>query len=127
MPPFLRGKTTLLLLLVLAGVFAVFVWRSYKGASEQNSNRTVATAFGSAMHQLEQAPPGIQRVDAFLERLKTIDASNASPQVRKALNNYIAAVEPSLAAAQSGHSIAPYDQEIAHAKQRLIDAVRENE
>ncbi len=123
----LRKKSTLVLLLVLCVVFFVFVWKSYQGAAQQNQTRSVAAAFGFAIHELQQTPPGIQRVETFLGRLKAIDTKNASPEVQKALGNYIAAVEPSLNAARSGRSIAPYDQQIAQAKQRLVDAVQDNE
>ncbi len=123
----LPKKSTLVLLLVLCAVFAFFVWKSYKGALQQNRTRSVATAFGFAMHELQQTPPGIQRVEAFLGRLKAIDTKSASPEVQKALGDYIAAVEPSLEAVRSGRPSEPYDPGMAQAKQRLIDAVRENE
>lgn len=123
----LQRKTTVVLLLILGAVFAWFVVSSYTGAVQQNRTRAVAAQFGRAMHELQQAPPGIRRVENFLGRLKAIDTTKAAPEVRQALSDYIAAVEPSLEAARSGRTIAPYDQAIAHAKRRLVDAVRENE
>jgi hypothetical protein len=122
-----QRKTTVVLLLILCAVFVWFVVSSYTGAVQQNRTRAVAAQFGHAMHELQQSPPGIPRVESFLGRLKAIDATKAAPEVRQALTDYIAAVEPSLEAARNGRTIAPYDQAIMLAKQRLVDAVRENE
>jgi hypothetical protein len=127
MPGPLRKKSTLVLLLILGVVFAWFVVRSYSGAVEQNATRKVAAQFGTALGELQKTPPGIERVATFLVRLKAIDTTRAAPEVQEALRNYIAALEPSLEAARHGQRIAPYDQAIAQAKQRLVEAVRENE
>ena len=122
-----RKRSTWVLLLILCAVFAWFVVRSYRGAVQQNGTRAVAALFGHAIYEIQQAPPGIQRVETFLGRLKAIDSKKSPPEVQQALRNYIAAIEPSLQAARTGHSIAPYDHAIAQAKQRLVDVVRDNE
>jgi hypothetical protein len=127
MPGPLRKKSTLVLLFILGVVFAWFVVKTYSGAVEQNATRAVAAKFGFAMSELQKTPPGIARVETFLVRLKAIDTTRAAPEVRQTLRDYIAALEPSLNAARHGQSIAPYDQAIARAKQRLVDAVRESE
>ena len=85
--------------------------------------RAVATQFGYAIYQIQQAPPGIERVEAFLGRLRAIDSTRTPPEVQQALHDYIAAIEPSIQAARSGRSIAPYDRAIAQAKQRLVEVV----
>ncbi len=120
-------KSTRLLLLVLAAVFLAFVVRPYRGAVQENRTRRVAAEFGAALHELPQTSPGIARVETFMERLRAIDTKKAPPAVRQALEGYIAALTPSVHAARAGKTIVPYDKGIAQARQRLADAVRENE
>jgi hypothetical protein len=127
MTDLLRKQFTLVLLFILSVVFAWFVVKSYFGAVEQNDTRKVAGQFGSAMGELQKAPAGTGRVERFLARLRAIDTTKATPEVREALRDYIAALEPCLEAARHGQSVAPYDQTIARAEQRLVEAVRGND
>jgi predicted negative regulator of RcsB-dependent stress response len=127
MPALFRKRSTVVLLLILFAVIVLFAVKSYTGALQQNRTRAVAAEFGLAMKELQQSPPGIQRVDLFLTRLKAVDTRDAAPEVEQALRGYIAALEPSLQAARTGRDIGPYDKAIVQAKQRLTDAVRDNE
>ena len=121
----MKKKSTLILLLILSVLVAVFCTQAFMGIIHQRRIRTVERDFGAALHQLQDSPPGVQRVETFVARLKAINTGHAPAEVKEALQNYVAAVEQSIDAAKAGHNTATYDPAIAEAKQKLADSVRE--
>ena len=118
-------KSTRILVLVLSLLIAVFCIQVFVGFVHQACTRTVEAGFGAALHQLQESPPGPQRGRIFVARLKAINTDHAPAEVKRALQDYIAAVARSLDALTAGRAIAPYDPAIAEARQRLADSVRE--
>ena len=121
----MKKKSTLLLLLILSALIAVFCIQGFMGIVHQRRTRTVEGDFGAALHQLQESPPGVQRVETFVTRLKAIETGYAPAEVKQALQVYVAAVEQSVDAAKAGRDTAPYDPVIAEAKQKLVDSVRD--
>lgn len=121
----MKKKSTLILLLILSALVAVFCTQAFMGIIHQRRTRTVEGDFGAALRQLQDSPPGVQRVETFVARLKAINTGHAPAEVKEALQNYVAAVEQSIDAAKAGQNTAAYDPAIAEAKQKLADSVRE--
>src|SRR5207244_8609024 len=95
------------------------------GIVNERHTRVVESDFGAALHQLQDSPPGIQRVETFVARLKAINTGKAPADVKQALQDYVVAVEKSVDAAKAGRSTVPYDSAIDQAKQKLADSVRQ--
>jgi hypothetical protein len=123
----MKKKSTLILLLILSVLIAVFCIQAFMGIVHQRRTRTVERDFGAALHQLQESPPGVQRVETFVARLKAIETGSAPAEVKQALQDYVTALERSVDAAKTGRDLAPYDPAIAQAKQKLTDSVREHD
>jgi hypothetical protein len=121
----MKKKSKLILLLILVALIAVFCIQGFMGIVHQRRTRTVERDFGAALHQLQESPPGVQRVETFVARLKAIETGYAPAEVKQALQDYIAALEQSIDAAKTGRDPAPYDPAIVQAKEKLADSVRE--
>jgi hypothetical protein len=121
----MKKKSKLILLLILSALVAIFCMQGFVGIVHQKHTRVVERDFGAALHQLQDSPAGVQRVETFVARLKAINTGSAPTEVKQALQGYVAAVEQSVDAAKAGRDPAPYDPAIAQAKQKLTDSVRE--
>jgi hypothetical protein len=118
-------KSTRILVLILSLLIAVLCIQVFVGFVRQACTRTVEVGFGAALRQLQESPPGPQRAKTFVARLKAINTDHAPAEVKRALQDYITAVERSLDALTAGRDIAPFDSAIAEARQRLVESVRE--
>jgi hypothetical protein len=125
MHPVLRKKFTLVLLLILCTLAGIFCVQAYMGMARQKRAKAVAAEFGAALQRLHQSPPGAERVETFLSKMRAIDTSYAASDLRQSLQSYIAAVQQSLDATKAGRDIRPYDAAIVRAKRRLTDSVQE--
>jgi hypothetical protein len=121
----MKKKSKLILLLILSALVAIFCMQGFMGIVHEKHTRLVERDFGAALHQLQDSPPGVQRVETFVTRLKAINTGYVPTEVKQALQGYVAAVEQSVDAAKAGRDTAPYDPAIAQAKQKLTDSVRE--
>ena len=77
----------------------------------------------NARNAIEKMPPGLDRADEFMRRLKAINPGHASPEVKQALQGYIAAMEQSLLAMKSHQDPAPLERICAQKSQILTDAI----
>lgn len=107
----------------------MIAWSIYGfiGLVHQAHTRSIAKDFAAANAELQTSPPGLERTETFLKRVKAIDTSYAPAAVKHALQDYISAFDQSLAALKAGHDTTQFDPAIADAKRRLIDAVWQNE
>jgi hypothetical protein len=121
----MKKKSSLILLVVLVGLVAAFCTQVVIGVVHERQTRIIERDFGAALHQLHDSPPGLERVKTFVASLKAINTGYAPTEVKRALQDYVAAVEQSVDAAKAGRDTAPYDPAIAQAKQKLTDSVRE--
>ena len=118
-------KSTQILVLILFALIGTLGTQVYVGFVHRAGTRLVEIGFGDALRQLQESPPGPQRVETFVARLKAINTDHAPAEVKQTLQNYIAVVEQLLDALRAGRDITPYDRAIAEATQRLGDSVRE--
>jgi hypothetical protein len=114
----LKSKGFLILLVLLcAGNLA------WSLLSLNHSVRKIPTAlqqqFGAASQELKKSPPGIQRGEVFLQRLKAIPVSGAPMEQQEALKEYISAQEQGLDALKNGGDTKAADQKLAAAATSL--------
>jgi hypothetical protein len=109
---------------VFSIVLAAYCIHGFIGLVRQTHTRALEREFAAAVNQLEKRPPGIQRAENFVSTLKKIDRGYSPPEVKKALQDYIAAFQQSLDALKAGRDTAQYDPAIAEARERLITSVR---
>ena len=107
-------------------VLAYFVY-AWVGFIRQTHTRYISHDFVAASDELQKSPPGLERAETFLKRLKAIHTDYAPPAVKQALQDYISSLDQSLVSLKAGQATTPYDSAMADAKRRLIEAVRENE
>jgi hypothetical protein len=121
----LKKKSTRILLPILFIVLAVFCAQGFIGAVRQTRTSAVERDFVAALAQLQNSPPGIERVETFVARLRAIDTNHAPVEVKQALENYASAIQQSVNGAKAGHGFASNDAAIAEARQRFVDAAHE--
>jgi hypothetical protein len=85
--------------------------------------RDVSEQIVSARHAIEKMPPGLERVEEFMRRLRAVNPGHASPEVQQALRDYIAAMEHSLQAMKNHQDAASFEQVCAQKAQALTDAI----
>jgi len=98
--------------------------RGFIDMTRQTHTRAVQREFSKAVDELEKSPPGNERAQVFLKRLKAIDPGYASVEVKTALHDYVSSMEKGLDALNSGTNTAAYDAAIADARQRFITAIK---
>ena len=109
---------------VLVCVWCVF---GFIDQVHQFHTHSLAKDFAAANEELQKSPPGIERAETFIKRLKAIDTRYAPASVTNALHDYISVMDQSLPDLKAGRDTSQYNAAMADAKRRLIDAVKENE
>ena len=66
----------------------------------------------------------LSRMQDFVKRLKAIDQSQASPEVKFALGEYIAAIEQSIQAIEAHHDSAVLDKVCSEKAAKLSSALK---
>jgi hypothetical protein len=120
----LKKKSFRIVYFILSPLLSVILILGWVDFVRTTHARGVADDFNAAVKQLQDSPPGTERADVFLKRLKAIDTSYAPAEVKQALTNYISAIEQGLNATKTGQNTDKYDREIAEAKQKLVAAVK---
>ena len=125
---FLKTRQGKIVLVLFAGVFMPFfcIW-SVRDFVYRTQTQLLERNFVSALDELQKAPPGLQRAEGFVKRLKGIDTRLVPREVREALQDYIGASERGLENVKAGYKEGGTDQEIAAARTRLLAAVRRND
>ena len=109
---------------VFSIVLAVSSVHGFIGLVRQTHTRALEREFAAAMNQWEKSAPGVERAQTFVNTLKKIDPGYAPAEVKKALQDYIAALQQSLDALKAGRDTAQFDPAIAEARERLIASVK---
>jgi hypothetical protein len=105
-------------------LFSAWTIHGFIDLIHQTHTRGVQEKFSAAVDELQKSPPGIERAEVFLKRLKAIDPGYAPREVKSALHDYISAMEQGMEALKSGRDTAQYDAAVADARQRLITAIK---
>jgi len=105
-------------------LFSAWCIHGFIDMVRQTHTRAVQREFSAAVDELEKNPPGIERAQAFLKRLKAIDPGYAPAEVKTALRDYISAMEEGTEAIQAGRDTSKYDAAAAEARERLIAGIK---
>jgi hypothetical protein len=81
--------------------------------------RHIAHEYYAAIEQLNQSPPGIQRADEFLRRIKTIDTQHAPLQIQQDFQEYANTLDQALRVLKKGGDASVYDKEFGEEKAKL--------
>jgi hypothetical protein len=119
-----RGRFFYLIFAVLLGLYSVW---GFVNLVHQRHTDLLEKDFVSVVEEWKKSPPGIQREERYLARLKALDTSYTPAEVKAALNAYISAYAAALIAVKEGRAVQANDVAIENAKQRLIAAVKRNE
>jgi hypothetical protein len=120
MPPLLKRTSTQILLFIVCTVGTVFVVFGFIHQVRQTHARAVDREWRAALDASRKLPLGIERAEDFLARLKHIDTSYAPDEFKRAMANFIAALEADIIALKAGQDFAPYDKALAQAQQKLV-------
>lgn len=115
------GQVGFLIFSILLGAWSIY---GIAGLARESHTRALKQNLSAAMDELEKSPPGIQRAEAFLKKLRAIDPGYAPAEVKQALHDYISALEQALNAWKAGQTTERYDVDIEAAKKRLIDGLQ---
>jgi hypothetical protein len=107
--------------IILFNACMVYAWVEFV---HQTHTRAIERDFARAVEQWEQAPPGVERVEKFVQALKKIDPGYAPAEVKSALRDYTSALEQSLGALRSGRDTSQYEKAMEEARQRLLASVK---
>jgi hypothetical protein len=122
---FLKGKAAHVGFFIFSVLLGIYSIHGIVSLGRQTHTRAVERELVAAADQLEKSPPGIHRAETFVRALKKIDPGQAPDKVRTALADYIAVLEQGLDALKAGRDTTQYDADIAKAKERLMDALKE--
>jgi len=127
MKEFLKTKSGRVVFGVLCVCFSTWCVHGFVQQVRTAHTHYVEQDFIAAMHQLQQSPPGMARVDTFLKQLRAIDTHYAPAEVQQGLHDYISALQQSMDAVKSGGDDKRLDDEVAASKDRLIAACKKYE
>lgn len=115
------GKIVFFIFSLSLGVYSFFGMRDLV---RQTHTRAVEKEFTAAVVEMQKSPPGLERAETFLKKIKSIDPGLSPPEVKDALKDYISTIENGLDAIKAGRSTEHYDKAMADAKQRLVAAFK---
>ncbi|HSI14501.1 MAG TPA: hypothetical protein VK961_20795 [Chthoniobacter sp.] len=112
-------------ILLAIGSPLLLAWCIYDfaGMVRHRDTRYIVEQMNAAENSLEHSPPGIERADEFVRRLKKIDTAHAPTEVKQALADYATAMEEGLAVLRAQKDATSFDRVIAEKKQSLLIAV----
>jgi hypothetical protein len=79
----------------------------------------VEREYVAAVEHLNQSPPGIQRAEEYLQRLRAINTQHAPSQIQQDLRDYTDTVEQSLNVLKAGGDASVFDKKFAEEKAKL--------
>jgi hypothetical protein len=121
---FARKKSVQIPVTIITLVMLPFVIWGWIGSIRQSNTWDVEQKWGAAVREMEQSPPGTQRAEKFLARLKAINPGYSPPELQQAIADYISALSNSLEAMKAGRDTAEFDQRMDDAKQKMIAIAR---
>ena len=99
------------------------IYLSLRSLTAARDAQAIVESINSARVASEGIPHGQERAAELIRRLRLIETGNSSPQVKRAFEEYVLAMESSFAALQRGEDIGPYDRICGEKANALKDAV----
>ena len=119
-PLLLKCALIRVLLFIVSTAVIAFVVFGFIHQIRRTHARAVDREWHSALDAPKKLPRGIERADDFLARLKRIDLNYAPDEFKRAIADFIAALEADINALKAGQDIAPYDKALAQAQGNLV-------
>jgi hypothetical protein len=92
--------------------------------SPQARVHRVGRDFLAAVQQLNQSPPGNQRAETFVQRVRAISAEPAPPEIQQDLRDYADALDQALQDYKNGSDTKADDQKTDSVKARLVADIK---
>jgi hypothetical protein len=123
----MKRKSVQIAFLVFSIVMCAYWIRGFADMARKSHMEGVIGDLAAAGKAMEKEPPGIQRAESFLAKIKTIRTGYAPEEFKQAFRDYISGFEQSLGALKAGQDTAEIDARIAEAKERMIACYRNYE
>jgi hypothetical protein len=111
-------------LILISVVLVVSVWFGFRGIFQQQHARQVIKECNAAADALEKSPPGFERADAFVQRLRAIDTSATPADLAKAIHDYADAMDRAIEAVKNGKESKQLNDEMAAARERFVTVMK---
>lgn len=120
----MKRKSYQIALIIFSLLLGAYTVCGLMNLVHQRDTREVTHDVNAAVDELQKSPPGVERAEVFVKRLKAIDPGYAPAEVKQALNNYILATEQGLNALKAGQDNRQTDDAMAEARDRLIESLK---
>lgn len=120
----LKRRWVKIALCICAVLFNAYCIWGFRDMARKAHMRQVIEEVSAASAASQKLPPGIERAEMFMSKIKAIRTGYAPAEFKQALQDYISAFEQSLAAAKAGQDTTKLDANIAEAKQRIAECYR---
>src|SRR5688572_3749375 len=114
-----RVRIVLVLVVVLASVLV-----GVRGIVRHYHAGQVIRECMAATDALQKSPPGFERVDEFIRRIRAIDTRGAPDDLVAALHEHIDLLDQSIQAVREGKDHQQLDKQVAAAKERFATKVK---
>jgi hypothetical protein len=112
-------------LILISAVFVISVLVGVRGIFQQQHARHFINECAAAGKALEEGPPGFERADAFVQRLRSIDTNGVPADLVKATHDYADAMDRAMGAVKNGKESKQLDDEMAATREHFV-AVTKN-
>lgn len=124
--PFMKRALSVALTIILMFVVTASTIYSFIDMAHHTHTRGIDAEMKSAVDYSNTLPPGIDRAQALVDRLRKITPGWAPDEVTHALAEYIAALQADIDAFKAGKEVEAYDQALQRAQQKLTAAIKKN-
>ena len=93
---------------------------SFVGLIRKNRIRDIDREIGAAFKDAQKLPPGHERGQDIVRRLKAINTGYAPPEMKHAVVDYVTAFQDALQATEAGHDVSPASKAMGDSRDRMI-------
>jgi hypothetical protein len=114
-------KQRLILILVIVAMSILF---GARGILQQQHARRYIRECAAAEQTLKKSPPGFERAEVFVQRLRAADTNGVPADLVKAIHDYADAMDHAIEAAKNGKESKQLDDEMAAAKEHFVTVMK---
>jgi hypothetical protein len=103
--------------LIAAAAYGLY---SFVGLIHKNHIRDIDRDIGAAFEDAQKLPPGHERGQDIVRRLKAINMDYAPPEMKQAVADYLTAFQQVLEATEAGHDASAAGKAMEDARDRMI-------
>jgi hypothetical protein len=121
-----QKKLTILAASIASAAFTSWSIYDFAHLVQRRDTARIVSDISTVQKEIEQQPPGVERGEAFIRRLKAINTRHAPGEVKQMLKAYIEAMEQAVSAVKAQQDPLPFDRAIADRKNALIAAINKH-